>query len=86
MASRSQKSGSKSYGAPLSTPKPGGTTKKRPKVGDKSPDNHLRNPKQRTPSKPEKTAPEPNGEGSAFRDYRGVDGAVEDAEKGKKKK
>jgi len=28
---------------------------------------------------------EPNGEGSAFRDYRGADGAVEDAEKGKKK-
>lgn len=26
-----------------------------------------------------------SGEGSAFRDYRGVDGAVEDAARGKKK-
>jgi hypothetical protein len=36
--------------------------------------------------KKKKKKPEPvkSGEGSAFRDYRGVDGAVEDAEKGKK--
>jgi hypothetical protein len=82
MGSRSQHSAPK-YGAPLSTPKPGGTTRKRPKVGDKSNDERLLNPKERTPSKPPEKKKDP--EGSTFRDYRGIDGAVEDAEKGKKK-
>lgn len=81
--SRSNKE-TREYGAPLATPKPGQTKRKRPKVGDRSGDDHLRHPKKRTPSKPE--ANEDGYKGSAFRDYRGVDGAVEDAEKGKKKK
>ena len=69
------------YGAPLSTPKPGGTTRKRPKVGDRSGDTSRLNPKKRTPSAPpKKPATSP---GSVRRDYRGVDGAVEDAVKGK---
>lgn len=70
------------YGAPLSTPKPGGTTRKRPKVGDKSSDTHLRGPqKQPSSSKPKK--PPAKGTGSVFRDYRGTKGAVDDAVKGK---
>lgn len=73
----------KSYGAPLSTPPPGQTTRQRPKVGDKSSDTSRLNPKQRTPSKPP-AAPKKGNEGSTFRDYRGVDGVVEDAVKGKK--
>ena len=71
------------HGAPLSTPKPGGTTRRRPKPGDVSPDRSRLNPKKRTPSAPPKKK-DPNARGSAFRDYRGVDGAVEDAVKGKK--
>ena len=39
MSSRAKRSGEpKSYGAPLSTPKPGQTTRKRPQVGDKAPE------------------------------------------------
>ena len=72
------------YGAPLSTPKPGSTTRKRPKPGDRSGDTSRLNPKKRTPSAPPKKSS--NSEGSTFRDYRGVDGAVEDAVKGKKPK
>jgi hypothetical protein len=69
------------YGSPLSTPKPGGTTHRRPKVGDRSPDTRLLHPKKRGPS----SAPPKKGGsgGSTYRDYRGVDGAVDDAEKGK---
>ena len=74
--------GGRVYGAPMSTPKPGGTTRKRPKVGDRSGDTSRLNPKKRTPSAPpKKPAKSP---GSARRDYRGVDGAVEDAVRGKK--
>lgn len=65
------------YGAPTSTPKPGGTTKKRPKVGDKSGDKRLLNPKKRTPSKP--ASKKKKASGSAFRDYRGTRGAIKDA-------
>lgn len=79
MTSRS----ARSHGAPLSTPEPGGTTRKRPKVGDKSGDERLKNPKKRTPSKPPEKKKDP--EGSTFRDYRGIEGVLEDAEKGKKK-
>ena len=71
------------YGAPMSTPKPGGTTRKRPKPGDASSDKSRLKPKKRTPSAPPKKK-DPNNTGSTFRDYRGVDGAVEDAVKGKK--
>jgi len=73
----------KSYGAPIDgTPKPGGSTRKRPQVGDKSGDTRLLNPKKRTPSKPPVKKKKPSG--STYRDYRGVDGVVEDAQKGKK--
>lgn len=74
----------RSHGAPLHTPKPGGTTRDRPKVGDKDPDHKpdtgrkRRPPDPRAPKKPAKKPSYPH------RDYRGVDGAVEDAEKGKK--
>lgn len=68
------------YGSPLSTPKPGGTTHRRPKVGDRSPDTHLLNPKRRSSPSPSKKE---GSKGSTYRDYRGVDGAVDDAEKGK---
>lgn len=70
----------RTYGAPLSTPAPGKTKAKRPKVGDKSSDTSRLNPKKRTPSKPDA----PKDEGSVTRDYRGVKGIVTDAEKGKK--
>lgn len=68
--------GGKVHGAPMSTPKPGGTTRKRPKVGDKSGDTRLLNPKKRTPSKPAK---KPGSKATVFRDYRGTEGAIEDA-------
>lgn len=91
MSSRSKRSGdAKAYGAPTSTPKPGQTTRKRPKVGDKDPNYKppSKKPKKegaarRTPAaKPPK---KDDGVDYNRRDYRGVDGAVEDAEKGKKK-
>lgn len=70
------------YGAPMGTPPPGGTTRKRPKVGDKSSDTSRLNPKKRTPSKP--PVKSGNGhEGSVYRDYRGTMGVVDDAVKGK---
>lgn len=86
MASRSQHSGkSRHYGAPLSTPKPGQTTRKRPQVGDKDPNYKKPSGEKKTvrpknPATVNKRAPD-----YPRRDYRGVDGAVEDAEKGKKK-
>jgi len=100
MGSRSNKS-TRKYGAPIGgTPKPGGTTRKRPKVGDKDP-NWVKPEKGGKPKKIETENPpggpktpgakkdkknkSPGGEGSTFRDYRGTDGVVEDANKGKKK-
>ena len=83
MGSRSNHSAPKSYGAPLSTPKPGGTTRKRPKVGDKDPDYKPRKPRKKTPRKPaEKKKPELNYN---HRDYRGTRGAIDDAEGVKRK-
>lgn len=76
MGSRSQHS----YGSPLSTPKPGGTTRKRPKPGDKDPNYSPEASKPKPRPKPEaakRKKPDYNK-----RDYRGVDGAVDDAEKG----
>ena len=72
--------GGRVYGAPTSTPAPGGTTRVRPKVGDTSSDNRLRNPRKRTSSK---IASKPVA-ATARRDYRGVKGAVDDAVRGKK--
>lgn len=67
------------HGAPMSTPKPGGTIRKRPKVGDKSKDTRLLNPrKPPTSSKP--TAPK-GRKATVTRDYRGTKGAIADAEK-----
>ena len=71
----------RNFGAPIGgTPAPGSTTRQRPKVGDKSSDTRLLNPKKRTPSKP---APKKTSGGSVRRDYRGVNGVVDDAVKGK---
>jgi len=84
MPSRSKQSEkSNHYGPPLSTPKPGGTTRKRPKPGDKDPDYKKPAKKKRAPSKP--TTKKPSKPSYNKRDYRGVDGAVDDANKGKKK-
>lgn len=72
----------RSYGAPIDgTPKPGTSTRRRPKPGDKSGDTRLLNPKRRgySPEPPKKGG----NEVSTYRDYRGVDGAVDDAVKGK---
>jgi hypothetical protein len=82
MGSRSQHS----YGSPLSTPKPGGTTRSRPKPGDRDPNYKPEAKKPRRPAnpKPPETAKRKKPDYPS-RDYRGVDGAVEDAEKGKKK-
>lgn len=68
--------GGKVHGSPLSTPRPGSTTRKRPKVGDKSGDTHLLNP---GPPRSRKKAPTKKKRAFISRDYRGVDGAVEDA-------
>jgi len=76
--------GGKVHGSPLSTPKPGGTTRKRPKVGDKDPNYKPRKPRKPPTSSKPKTPKKPGSGGSTFRDYRGVDGAVDDAVKGKK--
>ena len=70
------------YGAPTGTAAPGNTTRRRPRVGDKSGDTHLLNPKARTPSRPPRKKSSGH-EGSVFRDYRGVNGVVDDAVKGK---
>lgn len=70
--------GGKVHGAPMGTPAPGSTTRKRPKVGDKSDDTRLLNPRPpSTPSKP----PTKKKPGYISRDYRGTKGAIEDAEK-----
>jgi hypothetical protein len=94
MGSRSNKSNK--YGAPIGgTPKPGGTTRKRPKVGDKDsgwkkPEKGGKPKKIKTenppggPKTPGAKKKSPGGEGSTFRDYRGTEGVVEDANKGKK--
>jgi hypothetical protein len=69
--------GGKVHGSPMSTPKPGGTTRKRPKVGDKDP-----NYKPSKPSKPptsSKPTPKPGSRATTFRDYRGTKGAIKDA-------
>ena len=85
MASRSQKSDNPSYGAPLSTPKPGRKGPPRPKVGDKSDDTHLLDkPKKRTPSKPP-VKKDKKDSGSKFRDWRGTEGQIDDAEGVKRK-
>jgi len=90
MGSRAQHS----HGAPIDRPKPGQTTRKRPQVGDKDPNYKPpaaapKRPKRPpSPKKPPDTAKrkKPDADpGYNRRDYRGVDGAVEDAEKGKKK-
>ena len=99
MASRSNKSANKSYGAPIGgTAKPGKTTRKRPKVGDK--DKGWKKPEKGGKPKRITTENPPGGpstpgakkdkkssgsKGSTFRDYRGVEGVLEDAQKGKKK-
>ena len=69
--------GGKVHGAPMSTPKPGGTTRKRPKVGDKSDDTRLLNP--RKPPSSSKPASKPTSPATTRRDYRGTRGAIEDA-------
>lgn len=96
MGSRSNKSQRK-YGAPIGgTPKPGGTTRNRPQPGDKDP-NWKRPEKGKKPEKIKTKKPpggpkapgakkkSPGGKGSTFRDYRGNEGVLEDAYKGKKK-
>lgn len=100
MGSRSKHSGSREYGAPTGTPKPGGTSRKRPKPGDKDPNW----PKPKKGPKPERIKPKgpPGGpgtpgakgtypkkdkpKGSTFRDYRGIEGVLEDAQRKPKKK
>lgn len=69
----------KAYGAPLGpTPKPGGTTRKRPKVGDKDPNYKPRKPRKPSPtSKPE--SPKKKKPDYPHRDYRGTKGAIKDA-------
>lgn len=73
----------KEHGAPMGpTPKPGGTTRKRPKVGDKDPNYKPRKPRKKTPA-PSKPAPKkptkPTKPKYPHRDYRGTKGAIEDA-------
>lgn len=74
--------GGKVYGAPIDGTRKPSTTRKRPKVGDKDPNYKPRKPRKTPP--PTKPPPAKKPSGSTFRDYRGVDGAVEDAQKGKK--
>jgi hypothetical protein len=81
MGSRSQHSAPKTYGSPISTPKPGGTGRKRPKVGDKDPDYKPR--KASPPAAKKEKKPELNYN---HRDWRGTRGAIDDAEGVKRKK
>jgi len=75
----------KAYGAPMGpTPKPGGTTRVRPKVGDKDPNYKPKKPSNRKPAS-SSPAKKKKPSASAFRNYRGVDGAVEGAQRGKRK-
>lgn len=69
--------GGKVHGAPMGTPKPGGTTRQRPKVGDKDPNYKPRKP--RKPPTSSKPKPKPGSKATVFRDYRGTKGAIEDA-------
>lgn len=70
--SRSNKE-ARRYGAPLSTPKPGNTTRKRPKVGDKDPNYKPSPPKKAAPKKPKKKkAPEKKKRKSPLVDKEGV--------------
>lgn len=75
---------SNSHGAPLETPKPGQTTRKRPKVGDKDPTPRKKSTRQPTSSKPVEEKKKTGG--PVFRDYRGTRGVIDDATGVKKKK
>lgn len=70
--------GGKVHGAPMGTPPPGGTTRKRPKVGDKSGDTRLLNP--RKPPTSSKPAAPKGPKATVTRDWRGTKGAIKDAE------
>ena len=71
--------GGPAYGAPMSTPKPGSSTRVRPKVGDKDPNYKPSKPRKKTPA-PSKPAPKkPTKPKYPHRDYRGTKGAIEDA-------
>lgn len=82
MASRSQHSAPKSYGAPIDgTPKPGQSQRKRPKPGDRDP-NYDPDKKKKKPSPPPKKETPPKDDKPKYphRDWRGTRGAIEDAE------
>jgi hypothetical protein len=85
--SGSRSSKSAPHGAPLSTPKPGGTKRKRPKVGDKDP-SYKKKAKRRKRPVESKPSPEkkPVRGGPVFRDYRGTEGVIDDATGVKKKR
>jgi len=75
MASRSN-----AYGAPIDgTPKPGTTTRKRPKVGDKDPTYDPSKKKKKRPAPPP-AKKKKDKLSYNHRDYRGTRGAIEDAE------
>ncbi len=62
------------------------TPRKRPKVGDKDPNYKPKKPRKPPTSSKPKPAKRKQGVGSTYRDYRGTMGAVEDAQRRKKKK
>lgn len=68
------------HGSPMSTPKPGGTTRRRPRPGDKDPNYTPPNSRPRRPrsSRPAPN-PKPSGPSYPHRDYRGTEGAIDDA-------
>jgi hypothetical protein len=75
------------HGSPTSTPKPGGTTRKRPKPGDKNPNFKPPSKPSKPPmsSKPKVPQAKPGKPSYPHRDYRGTKGAIDDAEGVKKK-
>lgn len=74
------------HGAPIGgTPAPGGSTRNRPRPGDRDP--NFKKKKKRRPSTPSAppAKPKPGSGGSTFRDYRGSEGVIDDASGVKKK-
>lgn len=67
--------GGKVHGTPMGLQKP--STRKRPKVGDKDP-NFKASKSRKPPTSSRPPAKKPSG-GPVFRDYRGTQGAIDDA-------
>jgi hypothetical protein len=69
------------HGAPIDgTPRPGTTTRKRPKVGDKDPNYNPDKKKKPSPRPEKKETGKKSKPKYNHRDYRGTRGAIEDAE------